>query len=165
MMRRRGSSMLETVLMMPLLILLLVGMVELARATYTYYTLQKIVNTAARYMASSQGVNFCADDDATIAAAKNLATTGSADNSTDSILTGLTPDQLQISIERYSAVDASLAQCECSATGCDASAGGQRPDFIVVSVPNGYSYLPRFPYLVNQPILFRPHVRVPYGGT
>lgn len=157
--------MLETVLMMPILILLLVGMVELARLTYTYYTLQKILNTAARYVATQQGVNFCADDDATVAAAKNFATTGAADNSTDPILAGLTPDLLSIRVERYSADSASLGECDCSSTGCDVSAGGQPPDFIVVSVPNGYSFLPRFPYLVNEPILFRPQVRVPYAGT
>lgn len=157
--------MLETVLMMPILILLLVGMTELARATYTYYTLQKILNTAARYVATQQGVNFCADDDATVAAAKNFATTGAADDSTNSILTGLTPDLLQIRLERISADDGSLGECDCSSTGCDVSSGGRPPDYVVVSVPNGYSFQPRFPYLANEVILFRPHVRVPYGGT
>ncbi len=152
-------------MMMPILILLLVGMTELARLTYTYYTLQKILTTAARYVSTQQGVNFCADDDASVAAAKNFATTGAADNSTDPILAGLTPDQLQIRVERYSADTATLGQCECSALGCDVSAGGQPPDFIVVSVPNGYSIRPAFPFLVTEPILFRPQVRVPYGGT
>jgi len=155
----------ETVLMMPILILLLVGMVEMARLTYTYYTLQKILNTAARYVSAQQGVNFCTDGDISVAAAKNFATTGAADNSTNPILDGLTPDQLSIRLERYSADTASLGECDCSSTGCDVSAGGQPPDFVVVTVTGGYSYLPRFPYLVNQPILFRPEVRVPYAGT
>src|SRR5690349_17905832 len=57
--RRRGSIALETALYLPILFLLLFGTVELAKITYTYYTLQKIMASVARYAGTQQGVNFC----------------------------------------------------------------------------------------------------------
>ena len=50
-------------------------------------------------------------------------------------------------------------------TGCDTANGGGSPDFVVVSIPNGYEVNPRIPFLTLDPILLRPMVRVPYGGT
>jgi hypothetical protein len=35
----------------------------------------------------------------------------------------------------------------------------------VVSIPDGYSIRPIIPYLSTEPILFKPRVRVPFGGT
>jgi Flp pilus assembly protein TadG len=163
--RQRGNSLLETALFVPVLILLLVGMVELARITYTYYTLHKTLYTLARYLGTQQNVNFCDSGDAAVVAAKNWALTGSTDNSTDTVLTGLTPDMIQIRVERYNVDTQDLGECACSVTGCDTSTGGQRPDFIVVSIPNGFPIQPNFPYMVTQPILFRPQIRVPFGGT
>ena len=48
----------------PLLVLLLMGMTELARLTYTYYTLHKILYNLARYVGTQQGVDFCGGSDA-----------------------------------------------------------------------------------------------------
>jgi Flp pilus assembly protein TadG len=163
--KTKGSAMIETAMMMPMLILLLVGMTELARITYTYYTLQKTMYTLARYLATQQGVNFCDDSDSTIIAAKSFAINGTTDSTAQSTLANLTPDMIQIRAERYSADTQELAQCDCSITGCDAGVGGTAPDFIVVSVPDGYAIKPNIPYLVSEPILFKPHVRVPFGGT
>jgi hypothetical protein len=163
--RQSGNSLLETVLVTPILILLLVGMVELARVTYTYYTLHKILYTAARYVGTQQGVNFCDDGDASVTAAKNYATTGATDSSTNTILANFTPDMLQVRAERYAPDTQDLVECDCSVSGCDTAAGGQPPDFIVITVPNGYSIKLNFPYLITEPIVFRPKVRVPYGGT
>jgi hypothetical protein len=53
----------------------------------------------------------------------------------------------------------------CSTSGCDGPGGGPRPDFVVVTVPDGYQISPRIPYMLIDPILLRPQVRVPFGGT
>lgn len=149
----------------PILLLLLVGMTELARVYYTYYTLQKIMYTLARYVGTQQGVNFCDDADATVLAAKNFAITGTLDASADPLVRGLTPDLVSVRVERYDATNQTLGQCDCSVTGCDAASGGLPPDFVVVSMPDGYAVKPVFPQLVIEPFLLRPLVRVPYGGT
>jgi hypothetical protein len=44
-------------------------------------------------------------------------------------------------------------------------AGGPRPDFITVSIPDGYQVTPRIPYILLDPILFKPQIRIPFGGT
>ncbi|HET8549495.1 MAG TPA: TadE family protein [Bryobacteraceae bacterium] len=163
----RGGALLETALFTPFLILLLVGMTELGRITYTHYTLQKMMYTLARFLGTQQGVNFCSADDATIAAAKNYALTGSLETGAPPILTNLTADMIQVRIERYNPQTAELAECECAASliGCDTGGGARAPDFIVVSLPDGYSVTPAIPYLNSQVIALRPVVRVPYGGT
>lgn len=150
---------------MPLLLLLLIGMIELGRVAYTYYSLHKIMYTLARYLGTQQGVNFCDDGDAIVSAAKNYAVTGTTDEGADPILPNLSPDLIQVRIERYSGESQELAECECSVTGCDTGAGGLAPDFIVVSMPDGYPVRPLIPYLTAADIPLRPVVRVPYGGT
>ena len=163
--RRRGNALLETVMWMPIILTLLVGMVQIGKITYVYYTLKKTLHAMARYVATQQGVNFCDGADAVIAAAKNFALTGrTEDGAAPSLLPQLTADLISIRIERYTA-DTGLGECDCSATGCDAAQGGQPPDFIVVSIPNGYEVRPRIPFLPQDAILLRPEVRVPYGGT
>lgn len=162
---RRASTAVETILFLPLLLLLFMGMVELGRLTYTYYTLYKMLNTLARYVGTQQGVNFCDEEDSTLQAAKNLVLTGSEDGSGEPLLADLTPDRVQISIERYNADTGGLEACPCGVPGCDVSEGGTAPDYLVVSVPDGYPVQLRIPYLGLSPILLRPQVRVPYGGT
>lgn len=162
---RRGSALIETAMFVPLLALLLFGMVELARITYIYYTLEKILYTAARFVGTQQGVNFCDDSDTVVQGAKNFAISGGTDGSAEPILSGLSASMLQVRLERYSADTQELGECECSLTGCDMSAGGRSPDWIVVSVPDGYAVRVNIPYLIAEPILFRPRIRVPFGGT
>ena len=161
----RGNALIETAMMMPLLILLLVGMVEIARLTYTYYTLHKTLYSLGRYLGTQQGANFCDDADAVVSAAKTFALTGGSDSAVDPAVGGLTADMIRVRIERYAADTDELGQCECSLSGCDSSQGGRAPDFIVVEIPDGYPILPRIPYLQSNEILFRPRVRVPFGGT
>jgi hypothetical protein len=157
--------MIETAMLVPLLILLLAGMAELGRITYVYYTLHKTMYTLARYLGTQQGANLCDEGDAVVVAAKSYAINGTTDNSANSTLAGLTADMLSVRVERFSADTEGLGECECSITGCDAGAGGRPPDFIVVSIPEGYAIQTRFPYLTSETILFRPRVRVPFGGT
>jgi len=162
---RRGSTMVEAILFVPVLVLLLMGVVELGRLAYTYYTLQKMLYNLARYLGTQQGVNFCDAADATVEAAKNYALTGTTDGTADPFVPNLTSDRIQIRIERYNPDTQALELCDCSATGCDPSAGGLAPESIVVSITEGYPIRLRFPHLILDPIPLRPQVRVPYGGT
>ena len=162
---RRGSTILETAMYLPMLLILLVGMVEIARVTYTYYTLQKILYTLARYVGSQQAVNFCDGSDAVLTAAKNLALTGSTDGSGDPLIPNLTIDQIDVRIERYNRDTQELAVCDCSISGCDAGQGGTSPDYLVVTVPDGYQVRTVIPFMAIEEFPLRPHVRVPFGGT
>jgi hypothetical protein len=154
---------LESVLWIPIVLLLLVGMVQLGKMTYVYYELKKTLYAAATYLAATQGVNFCDSGDVAITAAKNYALTGTTDGSAESPLPALTSDMIQISTE---CVDANTGEVgTCQSVGCDGPGGAPRPDYIVVSIPDGYQHALRIPYMLIDPILFRPYVRMPYGGT
>ena len=164
--RRRGGSVLEIALFVPILFTLLVGMVQIGKITYVYYTLRKTLYTMGRFVAAQQGVNFCDDADAAVLAAKNFALSGvSSDDSTDPIIPTLTADMISVSVERYDPESGLPVACDCSVTGCDTANGGGSPNFVVVSIPNGFEVDPRIPFLTLNPILLRPMLRVPYGGT
>ena len=164
--RRRGGSVIEVALFVPILMTLLVGMVQIGKITYVYYTLRKTMYTMARYVAVQQGVNFCDAGDPTIVAAKNFAVSGtSTEDGAEPVLPNLTADMISVAAERTDAQSGTVVQCECSVTGCDSAAGGRPPDFIVVSIPDGYEVRPRIPFLTLDPIPLRPQVRVPFGGT
>ncbi len=163
---RRGGSVIEVALFVPLVVTLLVGMVQIGKITYVYYTLRKALFTAARYVSVQQNVNFCDDANAAIVAAKNFAVSGtSSEEGAAPVLPNLTTDMISISIERDDRASGALGVCDCSVTGCDAAAGGGPPDFIVVSIPGGYNVSPRIPFLTIDPIPLRPQVRTPFGGT
>lgn len=152
----------------PILVSLLFGAVELARLSYTYFTLHKILYTVARFVGTQQGVNFCDSADQIITDAKNLAINGGLEpdaNTGQALIQGLTADQIAIRIERFNVESGQLEECQCSDTGCDAAAGGLAPDFIVVSMPDGFPIRLVFPGLNLDPITLRPQIRIPYGGT
>jgi TadE-like protein len=163
--RRYGSAALETVMVLPFLFVLLLGTVEIGKITYTYYTLHKIMYSLARYLGTQQGTNFCDPADPNIVAAKNFALTGTADASGTPIISNFTADMIAIRAERLNAQAGTLGECDCSSSGCDASAGGLSPDFIAVSIPNGYEVTPHILFLPADPIPLKPEVRIPYGGT
>lgn len=162
---RRGSTILETAMYLPVLFILLFGMVEIARVTYTYYTLQKILYTLARLVGTGQAVNFCDSSDAVLTAAKNFALTGTSDGSADPLLPNLTADQIEVRIERFNRDTQEMVVCDCSITGCDAAAGGTWPDYLVVRLPDGYRMRPIIPYMMIEEFPLRPQIRVPFGGT
>jgi hypothetical protein len=164
-MKQRGGALIESVMMMPLLLSLLIGTVELARVFYTYYTLEKVMYDLARYLGTQQGVNFCDPADASITAAENYALTGSTLSAQDPVVPGLTPAMFQIAIERYDPAAGAMTPCDCSSTGCDASQGGLPPNYIQVSLTDGYSVRPFFWGFTIDPFPLRPTVLVPYGGT
>ncbi|MBI1788887.1 MAG: pilus assembly protein [Acidobacteria bacterium] len=163
---QRGNAILETALFVPIILTLLVGMVQLGKITYVYYTLRKTLYSMARYVATQQGVNFCDEADATLEAAKRFALTGrTEEGAAEPLLPQLTADMISVRIELVDAETGDIGECACEATGCDAAQGGQPPDYIVVSIPNGYEVRPRIPFLALETILLRPEVRVPFGGT
>jgi TadE-like protein len=164
-MRRRGTSgnmVIESALWIPVIVLLLVAMEQFARITYTYYSLRKAVYSAARYLSVQQGVNFCdLTDDPNVAAALQLAVTGTTDGSGTPLITGLTTDMLQVTVQ---CVDpASGTPGPCAEASCPSVA--QRPDYIMVSIPNGYPVTPRIPVVTLQSFSLYPYVLVPFGGT
>ena len=163
--RKRGAALMETVILLPILLAFLMGTVSLARMTYTYYMLEKLMFNLARYLGTQQGVNFCNNQDPTVQAAINYALTDSTGSSQNPIVAGLTPDMFQVRIERYDPSSQQLVICDCSASGCDASQGGLPPGFIVVSLTNGYTVAPVFWGFSVDPFPLRPSVRVPYAGT
>ena len=161
--RRRGAIILETAMWIPIMVLLLVGMVEIARFTYTYYSLQKMLYTIARLVGTGQGTNFCSEQNSVTDTVNFALNGGNAEG--QPIIQSLQAAQIQVRVERYDAASGELAQCECSATGCDTEAGGRPPDYVVVSIPDGYPLRLSIPGLNLDPIPLRPQVRVPYGGT
>ena len=161
--RQRGNMVLEAVMFLPFMFLLVVGMLRIGEITYLYYTLKKALYASAQFLAAQQGVDFCNDSTGLILAAKNFGLTGATDGSQDSFLPALTPELLDISPECYDPSTQTVGACTLSCDG--AAAGMVRPDFIVVSIPDGYAVRPRLPYILSDEIPLRPFVRVPFGGT
>lgn len=148
---------------MPVLLLLLVGMVQVGKITYIYYTLKKAMYATATYVSSQQGVDFCDAGNPIVTDAKTLALTGSTDATAQSPINNLTPDMIQVDLECIDPASGDVGTC--STAGCGTASGGQRPDLIIVSIPNGYQVQLRFPYFQVDPISLKPEVRIPFGGT
>jgi hypothetical protein len=163
--RRRGNALLESALLIPILLALLIGTAQLAKVTYTYYMLQKTMFNLARYLGTQQGVNFCDTQDATVQAAINYALTGQTDSADNPVIGGLTPSMFRVRIERYDPTSQQVIECDCSATGCDPTQGGLAPGFITVSLTDGYPVRPVFWGFSVNAFALRPSVRVPYAGT
>lgn len=162
---RRGGALLESLLIMPPLLMLFIGMIELAKISYTYYALQKILANFAKYAGTRQGVNFCDGGDASVVAARNWALTASNDGTADPLVPNLTPDRLLVALERVDPDSGDISDCDCSSSGCDIATGGRPPDFVVTSIADGYSVRIALPFISLDPIILRPQVRMPYRGT
>lgn len=160
----RGNAMIETAMFIPLFVLLLVGTAEVGRVTFVYYQAQKSLYGIARMAGTRNGAYLCNPDDPEYLTIKNFVLTGNSEGG-DALVTGLTPEVVQVRMERQEAGSDILGECECTLEGCDASQGGRSPDFIVVSVPDGFQVTVTIPYLLQQVIVFRPTVRVPYGAA
>ena len=160
--RTRGNMVLEAALWIPILVLLIVGMVQFGKITYVYYTLRKTVYSAARYLSLEQGVNFCdLANDANVTAAIQFAITGATDGSGTPLISNLTADMFEVTAQ---CVDpATGVGGACANAGCPAISTA--PDYIMVSMPNGYEVTPRIPVVTLPTITLRPYVLVPFGGT
>ena len=155
--RRRGGTLIEAALFIPILMLFIVGMVQLGKITYIYYTLKKTLYTTARYITTQQNINLCDSADAAVQAGISLALTGTTDGTADSFLPALTADMIRVSVERYNADSSNFSD------GCDGTSPGP-PEYVVVSIPDGYEVRPRIPFLLLDPILLRPQVKMPFAG-
>jgi hypothetical protein len=161
---RSGSMAIELAMWLPVVFLLIGGIIQFGKITYIYYSLQKTMTTIASYLAVQNGVNFCPDaGDPTIAAAIQFGLTGSTDGSGATAITGLTPDMITVTTQCIDPVTLTLGDCVVS--GCDTPVGAQRPDFIRVTMPNGYVIQPRIPYILLDPIPLRPTAVAAYGGA
>ena len=161
--RRSGAIIVESAMWIPIMVLLLMGMVELARVTYTYYSLHKMLYSIARLVGSGLGTNFCSDQNNVQDTISFALNGGNLEG--QPIIQSLQASQIAVRIERYDPASGELSVCDCSATGCDIDAGGRPPDYVVVSIPDGYPMRLAIPGLNLDPIPLRPQVRVPYGGT
>jgi TadE-like protein len=152
----------EAALWIPVMVLLIVGMVQVGKITYLYYSLKKAVYSAARYLSLQQGVNFCdLANDPNVTAALQFAVTGTSDGSAPPLISNLTTDMFTVSAE---CVDPGTgAPGPCSNPGCPTVSS--RPDYILVTMPTGYRVQPRIPLITLDPIALRPFVMVPFGGT
>jgi len=158
--RARGNMALEAALFIPILVLLIVGMVQIGKITYLYYSLKKIVYTAARTLSIQQGTDFCdLANDANAQAALAFAVNDSTGNP---IIPNFTVDMLQITTSCDVQGAAGAAPIPCDVSACPTIA--QRPDYVTVSVPDGYMVTPRIPFLNLQPIPLKPSVTLPFGG-
>ena len=150
--------MVEVAMLTPVVAMLLVGMTQIAQMTWLYYTLRKTVYSVGTYLSSQQGVNFCDPADTTVAAAINFGLTGTTDNSEPIFVQGLTADMIRVSGETWDAANDTMNPFACLGVGA--------PDYILVSIPNGYPVRPVIPFFsVIDTIALRPQVKVPYGGT
>lgn len=164
-MKRSGVALLESVLLIPLLVLLFVGGMEIGKITLTYYQLQKTLRGGARMVSLLHGADFCNTEDSQIVAIKNFIVLGPEGDAASPVVRGLTADRILVTPERADRENSAIDTCECGgATGCLAAEGGRAPDFVTLSIDGGYEFQPRIPFRTLDPILLRPHVRVPFGG-
>jgi hypothetical protein len=155
---------LEVAMWMPVILLLIAGVIQFGKITYLYYTLRKIEYTVARSVSIGSGVDFCPDaTDALIQGAIAFALTGTSDGSGTPLVSNLTPAMISVTTE---CIDpATGLPGPCDASGCDGAAGAHRPDYVVVTIPDGYRVQPRIPFILLDPFQLRPTVAVPYGGV
>ena len=160
--RRRGNMLMEAALWIPVLTLLVVGMIQVGKITYLYYSLKKSVYSAARYLSVQQGVDFCdLANDPNVAAAFQFAVTGTTDGSGTPLITNFTTDMLQVTAQCVDAASGLPGTCDTS--GCPTVTA--RPDYILVTMPGGYQVQPRIPFITLNPIQLSPSVLIPFGGT
>jgi hypothetical protein len=156
---------LESTLVIPVLVVLLVGGMEMGKIALTYYQLQKALLGGARMARVVRGADFCDDSDPQLAAIMNFSVFGPEGDTQSPVVRDLTADAIAITPERGDANTGDIIPCDCGGTdGCLLSDGGRPPDFVELSLPDGYPFQPRIPFRTLDRILLRPHVRVPFGG-
>ena len=163
-MRSRGSALLESLLLTPILVLLFVGAMEVGKLTLTYYQLHKALRAGARMAALMRGADFCSAEDQQVAAVKSFIVFG-PEGSTEPIVRNLSTEQILLLPERLDSESAAVGDCDCAGpTGCSLADGGHAPDYVVAEIDGGYEFTLRIPFRTPEPILLRPRVRVPFGG-
>jgi hypothetical protein len=154
----------EVAMWMPVLLLLIAGVIQFGKITYLYYTLRKIEYTVARSVSIGNGVNFCPDaTDTLIQGAIEFALTGTSDGSGPPLVSNLTPGMISVTTECIDPATGLPGPCDSS--GCDGAAGAHRPDYVVVTIPDGYPVQPRIPFILLNSFPLKPTVAVPFGGV
>jgi hypothetical protein len=163
---RRGNTIIEAAIFIPILLTLLVATEELGKMVYTYYNLRNALYAAARYVGTQQAVNFCDAGDPNIVAAQNMGATGTTDASALPLIQDFTPDMIQITAESYSPPGqfGTAVACPCQNYG-DGNAVCYGPDLISVTIPAGYKFTPNIPFAPIITISLVPQALIPYGGT
>src|SRR5262245_32160416 len=164
---QRGQAAVELALLLPILMLLLFGVVQLARVYYTYHTLQKALRSGAGFIAHLSNVNFCDDQNETFLDARNYIVFGNQEGSGAPVVNGLTPEMVQIIPERADVDTATIEQCACSEDGasCDITSAGRAPDYVVVNFgATGFPVDVRFPFVTLGSIPLHPSVRMAVTG-
>jgi len=164
---QKGQAALEFALLAPILMLLLFGVVQLARVYYTYHTLQKALRGGAGFIAHLSDVNYCDDQNESFLDARNYIVFGNLQGSGSPVVNGLTPEMVQIIPERADVDTASVALCACSSDGasCDITSAGRAPDYVVVNLGEaGFPVDVRFPFLTLGAIPLHPSVRMAVTG-
>jgi hypothetical protein len=161
---RRGNTIIEAAIFIPVLLTLLVATEQIGKLIYTYYSIEKALYSAARYIGTQQAVNFCDAADPNIAAAVNLAVTGTTDGSGLQLVGGLTTDMITITAESYDPVGQTVGACPCIDYG-NGVLDCQSPSFVAVTIPGAYNFTPNIPFSPIVTIPLYPQVLVPYGGT
>ena len=164
---QRGQAVIELALVIPAVIIILAGTIQLARIFYTYHTLQKALSGGASLLAKSNNVNYCDAGDPAILGAQNFIVYGNLQGVGTEILSGLADFPVQILPERQDAGTTTLNQCMCTQSdvdSCDVSTGGRAPDFIVVNLGNGFPLQLPFAFVSLTTINLRVSVRMPVTG-
>lgn len=148
---------------------ILFGVVELARMFYVYHTLQKALRGGAALLARSTSVEYCDSEDLTMADVRNFIVYGNLQGQGAPVVQGLTPDMIQILPERGVAGSTGVIACSCSEDpedpeNCNVSSGGRAPDFVVVNLGSGFPLAVPFPYVSAGTINLVVSVRMPVTG-
>src|SRR5882724_9769868 len=91
---RRGQAAIETAFLLPMLFVLAGGVFELGRMMYVYNQLEKSVKSGVQFLQHTNGVNYCAIDDAAFTDAKNMIVFGNLQGTGQPVVPGLTVDMV-----------------------------------------------------------------------
>jgi hypothetical protein len=164
---QRGQAIAELAFQIPLIMMILFGVVEIGRLFYIYHSLQKALRGGAGLLSRSTDVEYCNSRDLTLEDARNFIVYGNLQGQGVPVIAGLTTDMIQILPERTDPDANGVTACACTedANGCDTSAGGRAPDFVVVNLGgSGYPLPVPFPFVNLGTINLKVSVRMPVTG-
>jgi hypothetical protein len=154
------------------MLILLFGVVEIARVFYMYHALQKALRGGAAMIARSPNVNYCEPADPGLTDARNFIVYGNLQGQGTSVIPGLTTDMIQILPERIVAGTTGVIACTCSEEredppdpqNCNPLAGARPADFVVFNLGSGFPLALPFPYVSFGSINLNVSVRMPVTG-
>ena len=139
----KGNEIIELALILPLLVLLLAGSVEIGRAFYTYNILTKSVRHAARYLSAAQISPSGTISGTYITRARNLSVYGNVAGTGPTILSDLTVANITVPAV--------------------ATPGTSANEFYV-TVSANYQYSPLFGFVLSS-VSFQPKVTMAFVGV